>query len=170
MKREKHISHAWKIYTDGAIRPERGISGLAALVRNDQNRICYWWNRRTGKLTNNEAEYAAVIFALEMMLKVVRPASCHEIAIFTDSQILVHQMTGKAVTNSPGLQRAKNRLIPLVKKFQNVTFTHIPREQNKLADALAFEAIEGPPRASRPSLAAPRLDLWEQFDSIWRNT
>ncbi|MBL7162781.1 MAG: reverse transcriptase-like protein, partial [Anaerolineales bacterium] len=76
------------VYTDGSIRPDRHRSGVAAIVQDTGGKILYWWARRVGSLTNNEAEYAAVIFALENLLP-LRPL---EVDVFTDSRLIVDQM------------------------------------------------------------------------------
>lgn len=156
------------IYTDGAIRPEERASGLAAIVRDEQNQIRCWWMRRVGALTCNEAEYAAVIFALEQTLRFYPATHIEQIAVFSDSRVVVDQMNGNAESYAPGMQRARARLQSLTGKFKQVTFTYISREQNRLADALAFEAVTGPPQVSRVKKKAPNLNLWEQFEETWR--
>lgn len=127
------------VHTDGAIRPEKGVSGLAAVIHDEQGAIRRLWSRRAGQLTCNEAEYAAANLALEKLL----PLQPEEIHIFSDSQVMVHQMNGIASAQSPKLKQAQARLRALVVQFERVTFTHIPREQNRLADALANEAADG---------------------------
>lgn len=128
------------VYTDGAIRLERGVSGLAAIVRDETGKVLYWWSRRDKKMTCNEAEYAAVILAMESL----RAARCNprEIRIHSDSQVLVQQMSGYAAARAPALRQAQMRLRGLVLQFEKVSFHHIPREQNRLADALANEAAD----------------------------
>ncbi|MBN1666041.1 MAG: ribonuclease HI family protein, partial [Anaerolineales bacterium] len=170
MRRNRKFPQSLKIYTDGAIRPDQGTSGLAAIARDEQNQIFRWWYRRVGRLTCNEAEYAAAIFALDQTLHFLGPEQVAEIAIYSDSRVMVDQMSGRAEAHAPGLQAAKKRLQALVEKFKRVTFHHISREQNRLADALAFEAVSGPPRESQPQKAQPNLDLWKQFESTWRES
>jgi ribonuclease HI len=135
------------VHTDGALRLEQGLSGLAAVVHEDlstglgfrQGPLRALWARQAGRLTCNEAEYAAACLALEYLLA-FKPA---EILLLSDSQVLVHQMTGLATAFSPKLKQAQARLRTLVVQFQRVRFQHIPREQNRLADALANEAADG---------------------------
>ncbi|MBU2609320.1 MAG: ribonuclease HI family protein [Chloroflexi bacterium] len=128
-----------RVYTDGAIRPERGISGLAAVVRDERGEIRHWWRRRAGRMTCNEAEYAAIIFALESL----RPLHPAQVEVYSDSQVVVHQMRGLARAQAPALRQAQVRLRGLVVQFERVTFHHIPREQNLLADALANDVLDG---------------------------
>ena len=127
------------VHTDGAIRIEIGVSGLAVVVHDEHGVIRHLWSRRAGRLTCNEAEYAAANLALEKLL----PLKPLEVSIFSDSQVMVHQMNGLASAQSPKLKQAQARLRSLVVQFERVTFTHIPREENRLADALANEAADG---------------------------
>lgn len=166
--RNQERTWKWKIYTDGAIRPDRRASGLAAIVRDEHNRICFWWLRRAGALTCNEAEYAAAIFALEKLLRRGNPQKDTQLEIYSDSRVLVDQMSGRAEARAPSLAKAQARLQALVERFACVTFHHISREQNRLADALAFEAVEGHPQESLPRQRKPNQELWNQFISNWR--
>jgi len=129
------------VHTDGAIRLERGVSGLAAIVRDEKGRIIHWWSKRDKRLTCNEAEYAAAIMAFEY-LHALR-TSPHEVKLFSDSQVMVHQMKGIASAHAPALRQAQIRLRGLIVLFEKVTFHHIPREKNRLADALANDAADG---------------------------
>lgn len=185
------------IFTDGAIRPEECASGLAAIVRDESGQICYWWSRRAGRMTCNEAEYAAVLFALEQ-LKESNHTAIERIAIYSDSLVLVNQMVGKAAVHSPALCQLHSCLTSLLTQLPPVTFTHIPREANRLADALAGDAVEGfwprlllghtsnfPTGARRKKLegrnlpASPRLKvrepeegkikLWNLLETTWRS-
>jgi ribonuclease HI len=128
-----------RVFTDGTIRPELGISGLAAIVRDEQGRIRHWFCRRAGPMTCNEAEYAAVQLALES----IRPLRPQEVHIYSDSQVMVQQMSGLAAARAPALRQAQFQVRKLMVNFPQVHFHHIPREQNRLADALANEAADG---------------------------
>lgn len=129
------------VNTDGAIRLERRISGIAAVVRDEQGQIIHWWCRRENAMTCNEAEYAAAIMAFERLCALRNPP--REVKVYSDSQVMVHQMRGIASAHAAGLRQAQMRLRGLLADFEKVTFHHIPREQNRLADALANDAVEG---------------------------
>ena len=135
LRRLKYV----RVYTDGAIRPEKGVSGLAAVVRDESGQIRHWWSRRAGRMTCNEAEYAAVILALESL----RPMQPQEVHVYSDSQVVVQQMRGLATARAPAMRQAQARLRALIVQFEQVTFHHVPREQNRLADALANEVLDG---------------------------
>lgn len=126
------------VFTDGAIRPETSASGIAAIVRNDDWRILHWWCRCVGSMTCNEAEYEAVILALES-LGTLHPQEVH---IYSDSQVVVHQMQGLAAVRAPALRQSQARARALIVNFDRVLFHHIPREYNRLADALANDVVD----------------------------
>ena len=132
---------SFTIHTDGAIRMDLGVSGLSAIVRNEQGQVIHLWSKRVERLTCNEAEYAAAIMALEKVSALrIGPRMLN---LYSDSQVMVHQMTGVATARAPGLRQAQMRLRGLVALFERVSFHHIPREENRLADALANDAADG---------------------------
>lgn len=129
------------IYSDGAIRPDQNTSGLAAVVYDKQGVLRHWCSRQAGPLTCNEAEYEAAILALGM----ISGKGPTEVDLYSDSQIVVHQMLGRATARALPLKRAQARLRQLAANFERVNFKHIPRERNRFADALANNAAEGRP-------------------------
>ena len=107
------------VYTDGSIRPEAGASGLAAVVRDVDGQVLYLWHRRVGKMTCNEAEYAAVTLALEY-LRSVKPQDVH---IYSDSQVVVQQMQGMAATRAPRCGRLNTVCVPWSTNMSAWNFT-----------------------------------------------
>jgi ribonuclease HI len=128
-----------QVYVDAAIRAERGQCGLAAIVRDTRGAVTQWLGTTTSRLTNNEAEYAAAIFALGQL----KNDPARPVVVFSDSLILVHQMQGRAATRAPELRQKQAELRQLVAGFASVRFQHIQREHNRLADALANEVADG---------------------------
>lgn len=166
---KKQPELSWKLHTDGAIRPELGLSGLAAIARDGQGRILYWWCRRAGALTCNEAEYAAAIFALEQVLRLPPGQRPQEVTVCSDSRVLVDQMTGRAEAHAPALRQARDHLHTLARRFRKVTFQHIPRQHNRLADALAFEALgEIPAQPPARELSGLHPETCNEFLKTWR--
>jgi len=122
---------------DGAIgQGDRG-AGLGVVLRDPDGRIRQVLRKRTGPLTNNEAEYAALIWALEI-LSSDPPDEAHFVS---DSEIVVKQMQGRFSVHSPALKRLHRRACALLRDIPTATFTHISRDVNLLADALAKEAL-----------------------------
>jgi ribonuclease HI len=127
------------IHTDGAIRDNPPVTGVGVVIRDGQGRVLDWISEATeGRLTCNEAEYAALIRALKAA-EAYRPREVH---LHLDSLIVVNQMRGRFAVRSPALQRLNAQARRLARRFRQVTFTHVRRKRNRLADALANEAVE----------------------------
>ena len=132
------------LYTDGGARGNPGSAGAGALVTKGGvvlKRIA----KPLGKRTNNWAEYEAVIVALEELKKIVPETRRKEtvVEVKLDSELIARQLSGiyqvKEESLFPQYIKAHNIL---VKDFPKTTFTHIPREKNKEADALSNEAMD----------------------------
>lgn len=126
------------VYTDGAIRNGMGRTGLGAVAFDEQGKVFQLWSQSADQMTNNEAEYRAAILALEA-LRPYRPA---RLQMFCDSKVLVDQMNGLARVRAVSLRGPNARLRALTMEFEQVTFQHIPRGRNRLADALANQSFE----------------------------
>jgi ribonuclease HI len=117
-----------------------GLAGVGAVVRGIDGLVLSW---RCGTLpahTNNEAEYQAVIFGLGLVL---RRYPSTALRCLTDSRIVVDQLAGRSAVNAKALKPLHAHALMLARRFQRVEFVAIPRALNRLADALAWEAIEG---------------------------
>jgi len=132
------------VYADGAIRPQ--ATGVGVVVRDEGGAILGWHSRRLSKtMTCNEAEYAALLFAME----VIRGYRTAEVQFRLDSQIVINQVRGIFNVQHPALRHCCEQVRQLTARLgKKVTFTHIPREKNRLADALANDAAEGQGLAS----------------------
>jgi ribonuclease HI len=130
---------AIRIYTDGAIRPSVGLSGLGVIILDRQGNVLTWITGRAGRLTNNEAEYEAVILALEHLVR-LQPSKA---TIFSDSLVVIDQVQGRAATHAPGLRQQLARVRALMGRLPPVSFQHVPRKRNRLADALANDVADG---------------------------
>ncbi len=132
------------LYTDGGARGNPGPAGAGAVITRD-GVVLKEVSKYLGKQTNNWAEYEAVILALEELKKIVpeRQRKNTIISVLLDSELIARQLSGvyqvKVETLFPQYIRAHNIL---VKDFPQTTFTHIPREKNGEADALANKAMD----------------------------
>lgn len=124
--------------TPGA--PPRGIAGLGIVVRSAAGAVLAWSCKRAPAMTNNEAEYQAVIAGL---IFVIRRYPGATVRCLTDSRIVVDQLAGRHAVRAAVLQPLHARAQELVRQHGRVTFLAIPRELNRLADALAWEALDG---------------------------
>lgn len=126
------------IYTDGASRGNPGPCSLGVQVFDSDSHLVYEEaDYLEEKNTNNFAEYKAVIRALELSVKY----KVQELYLFSDSQLLICQLEKKYRVKSNHIKPLFERCQELLKKIPRSYFKHIPREQNKGADALANRAL-----------------------------
>lgn len=133
------------IYTDGASRGNPGPSSLGAVFKNEKDQIFKEYSQFLGnKLTNNEAEYSAVIFALKKfkLLFGKKMAKVSEVELKSDSDLLVKQLNGKYKIIDKKIQELFLEVWNLRLDFKKVKFTHIARSRNKRADALANQSLD----------------------------
>jgi ribonuclease HI len=108
-----------------------------------------------GTATNNVAEYTALVRGLEAAADL----GLQRITVLSDSELLVKQMNGEYRVKHPDLQPLYADARELLKEFETVSIGHVRREQNKRADALCNEALDGKlgkPKASPSASGAPK--------------
>jgi len=133
------------IYTDGGSQGNPGPAGIGVVFCNERGQIIKKYSKYLGdSLTNNEAEYNAVIFALKKfkLLFSKQLAKKTEIEIRSDSELLVKQMNSEYKILDPKIQSLFLELWNLRLDFKKVKFKLIKRERNKEADKLASEAVK----------------------------
>lgn len=125
------------VYADASVQPN--VTGLGAVIRDARGKVLACHSKSARAMTCNEAEYAALIFALEEALK-FKPSTVHA---YSDSRLVVEQVLGYISVHSPVLKPWHRQARTLRQRFKQLTLTHIPRERNQLADAVADEAVTG---------------------------
>jgi probable phosphoglycerate mutase len=125
------------VWCDGGIGERHQGAGLGVVIRDAQGEIIGLVKKSLPPMTNNEAEYAALVLALESVQR-FKPRTLH---IYMDSQNVVGQMRGRFLVHSSKLRQWHAQAYRLVRRFEAVTFEYTPREHNRLADALANEAL-----------------------------
>jgi len=126
------------VHTDGAARGNPGPAAIGVVIEDEDGRTVYEASRALGVRTNNEAEYQALITALEY-LKDVRPA---EAEFRLDSELVVKQLSGEYKVKEPRLQSLYGQVVMLLNAVPKHTIRHVRREQNTRADELANEALD----------------------------
>lgn len=132
------------IYTDGGSRGNPGPSAIGNVFCNENGQKIKEYSEFLGNLTNNEAEYQAVIFALKKfkLLFGKKLAENSEIEIKSDSELIVKQLNGEYKILEPELQQLFLQVWNLRLDFKNIKFKLISREKNKTADRLVNEALD----------------------------
>ena len=134
------------VYTDGGSRGNPGKAAIGVVFCNEKGEIIKKFGEYLGDgLTNNEAEYQAVIFALKKFKAVFGKAVAQvsEVEVRSDSELLVNQMNGKYKLENEKIQQFFIEIWNLKIDFAGVKFKAIPREKNKEADKLVNEALDG---------------------------
>lgn len=127
------------MWVDGASRGNPGESGAGIFVRDDEGNTLAKISEYLGsKLTNNQAEYSALLKALEYC----RSLGVDEVRVFSDSDLLVKQMSGEYRVKSDNIRALYEKAKELESEFQKVDYNHISRDKNSIADNLANEAID----------------------------
>lgn len=129
------------VQADGGSRGNPGPAGAGAIVRDERGSTVFTVSEFLGTTTNNVAEYTAIVRALEGLTDVAGSQDA-TIRVEMDSELVVKQMRGEYKIKHPNLKPLAERAKELTRAFKSVTFTHIRREKNKDADALANEAMD----------------------------
>jgi len=127
-------------YCDAAVDTLGRSSGVAVVVRNAAGQIRDVVSCSLGGMTNNEAEYEAMILGLELAL--ARSDPQERITFLTDSQVVIGQIAGQFAVRDRKLLPRHQRARRLLAQLPEVTLVFVSRQQNRLADALAAEAME----------------------------
>ncbi len=133
------------IYTDGGSRGNPGPAAAGVMFCNEKGQSIKEYSEYLGdNLTNNEAEYKAVIFALKKFKAVFgkKLAKNSEIEIRSDSELLVKQLNAQYKILNENIQPLFLEIWNLKFDFKKLKFKQISRDKNKQADRLANEALD----------------------------
>lgn len=125
------------IQADGASQGNPGLAAIGATIKDEQGRLMTTISQSIGRATNNQAEYRAVITALEKAIEL----GAKQVDIKLDSQLVVRQISGRYRVKNAALKPLYQQVKHLQGLLEGFTITHIPRQQNKEADNLANMAL-----------------------------
>ena len=128
-------SKKWVIHVDGSSTQHAG--GIGVVLQSPEGdklkyKICLQY-----QLTNNEVEYEALLKGLEL----AKSVEARSIFILGDSQLVMGQINGMYEAKEGRMKKYLEKVLRLVKKYKEINFVQIPREENMEADALAKEAL-----------------------------
>lgn len=132
------------VFCDGGARGNPGPAAIGFVVWQN-NKIVHKFSQRIGVATNNVAEYRAVISALEWLTsqKSINPLPL-TINFFLDSQLIVNQLNGRYKVKNSNLQKLIINVKNLEKKLgRKINCRYISRRQNKIADSLVNQVLNG---------------------------
>ncbi|TET25490.1 MAG: ribonuclease HI family protein [Dehalococcoidia bacterium] len=125
------------IFTDGAAEPNPGPAAIGAIIKDEHGRPITTISQSIGRATNNQAEYRALIAALE---KAIRLGASY-VDIKLDSELVVRQLSGQYRVKNLALKPLYQQVKQLTAQFIAFTITHIPSQQNTEAHNLAKIAL-----------------------------
>jgi ribonuclease HI/pterin-4a-carbinolamine dehydratase len=127
-----------KIFGDGGSRGNPGPSASGFVILDMEDNVLVDKGVYLGVTTNNQAEYTSLKLALEEAQKM----GAREIQVYMDSLLVVNQMKGIFKVKNRDLWPIHDAIKQLCKQFEHVSFSHVPREFNKLADAAVNRALD----------------------------
>jgi len=126
------------IHSDGVSRGNPGQAAIGAIIRDERGRLLASISQPIGRATNNQAEYRAIIAALEKALAL----GARQVELNSDSELVVRQIKGRYRVRKEALRPLYQRVKQLQSRLEGFTIKHIPRQQNREADKLANAAIK----------------------------
>lgn len=133
------------IYSDGGSRGNPGPSAAGYVVLNNRQEVIAEGGEYLGITTNNQAEYQGVRLGLEKAIEL----GYKKVDFKIDSMLVVNQMKGYYKIKNRELWPINERIRVLMNKFDRVTFTHVNREFNQLADGMVNKTLDAHIRAKK---------------------
>lgn len=127
-----------KIYTDGGAIGNPGPAGLGVVICDEKGKILAKYSKYIGEATNNQAEYQALILALQK----VKQMGAQDLDCYSDSELVVRQLNREYKVKDKDLGPLFIKIWNLSQSFKKINFHYIPREKNREADRLVGEAVK----------------------------
>jgi ribonuclease HI len=126
------------IHTDGVSRGNPGRAAIGAVIRDERGELVASISQSIGKATNNQAEYRAIIAALEEALSL----DADEVELNSDSELVVKQVKEQYRVRKKTLRPLYQRVKQLQISLKEFRIKHVPRQQNREADKVANAALK----------------------------
>ncbi|MDQ3123269.1 MAG: 4a-hydroxytetrahydrobiopterin dehydratase [bacterium] len=127
-----------KLYADGGSRGNPGPSAGGFVLLDMSDQILHENGKYLGITTNNQAEYHSLKGGVEAAIKI----GAKTVHVYMDSMLVVNQMKGIYKVKNRDLWPIYEAIKKLTENFDKVTFTHVPREYNKLADGMVNKTLD----------------------------
>ena len=126
------------ICTDGAARGNPGPAAIGVTISDEHGKRIADISRRIGTATNNQAEYRAVIAALEKAVGL----GAKDVELNADSELVVKQINGRYKVKNTALRPLYQEVVKLIGSLESFKASYIPRARNSEADKLANKALD----------------------------
>ncbi len=139
------------LYTDGGSRGNPGPGALGVVIKVQSSKFKvqsqFEYSKYLGNVTNNQAEYEAIIFGLQKAKGIIKSKKLpRKVECFLDSELVVEQINHQYKIKNQGIQPLFIKVWNLTLDFDKVTFKCIPREENKEADRLVNKILDSKAR------------------------
>lgn len=127
------------LYSDGGARGNPGPAGVGVVMyAKDTLEEIQTIAEYIGEATNNQAEYTALLKGLEGAIKL----GAQYVECYLDSELVVKQLNREYKVKNKNIAPLFVKVWNLTQQFKSVTFRHVRREKNKVADSLVNKAID----------------------------
>lgn len=127
-----------KLSTDGGARGNPGPAAFGYVLESEDGHVLDARGETIGVATNNVAEYRALVAGLQKAVEL----GIDELEVFSDSELLVKQMTGEYKVKNAALRELSLEAARLARNLRRVSYQAVRREHNELADRLVNEALD----------------------------
>jgi ribonuclease HI len=127
-----------RLWTDGGARGNPGPAAYAFVLETEDGTVLEARGEAIGVTTNNVAEYSALVAGLREACA----RGVDDLEVRSDSELMVKQMRGEYRVKNRDLQALFLEASRLARELGDVTYTHVRREHNELADRLVNEALD----------------------------
>jgi ribonuclease HI len=131
------------IFTDGGSRGNPGPAALGVFIQDEGGKELARISKTLGNTTNNIAEYSAIVEGFNWLLENKKKLRISSVKFYMDSQLACSQLNGLYKVKNPRIRefvfeiRQKEAELGFI-----ITYTHVPREQNKKADFMVNQALD----------------------------
>jgi ribonuclease HI len=127
----------YQLYFDGGSRGNPGPGGCGYCILKS-NQPIFEGKTNLGVCTNNYAEYKGLQYGISLAIE----KNIKRLEVFGDSLLIINQLNRKWACRHKGLRLIFDEVNVMLKSFDYITFSHVPRAMNKLADKLANDAMD----------------------------
>jgi ribonuclease HI len=127
-----------RLWTDGGARGNPGPAAYAFVLETEDGTVLDARGEAIGVATNNVAEYSALVAGL----REAGARGVDDLAVHSDSELMIKQMRGEYRVKNRDLQTLFLDASRLALELRSVTYIHVRREHNELADRLVNEALD----------------------------
>lgn len=133
------------VYVDGGARGNPGPAAAACVVCDPDGEVLEEDARLLGSVTNNVAEYRALLLGLER----AQALGANEVAVVNDSELIAKQVQGAYKVKHEAMRALHAEAMSALGNFERWSIRSVPRARNAHADALVNAALDQARSAAR---------------------